>query len=330
MGRRCKQRIFQCVWVRKAGSEAVSWESWSTCGPCSRVCLSERCAGSHRLCASQQWHRVTHRPPTRALLHAFEQNLKKKGEAALRIHMSAVLLAVLKTPWPFQLAPQQWCDSESLWRRESEELYSQSSLPYSLLSSADVNEGDCQSWQVWNRHRGRGLISLQSVFFSLHPSVFLCWLHWSSKGVFKWNSPWSQTISSFSSWLGKGIHGHCSVSPGRAALSSHTHWCAWCDTAFTSPCCSHSAPGQSQAGHLLFWTWDTSGELSCPLLMAGNNLSDARVPNCVWDCSCCNHDVPDSDTAGHSLCTCMNSLPGTTQWNSPLGHKVPSSPVSHG
>lgn len=58
--------------------------------------------------------------------------------------------------------------------------------------------------KVWNRHRGRGLILLQSIFVSLHPFVFLCWLHWSSKGGFKCNYPWSQTMISFSSWLGKG------------------------------------------------------------------------------------------------------------------------------
>lgn len=77
----------------------------------------------------------------------------------------------------------------------------------------------------------------------------------------------------------------------------------------------------SEAGPFSFGHVDTSGEILCSLVMAGNNASDARAPCCVWCCSCWNHDVPDCDTHGRSQPLSLDVFSARdhcwgAQWNS--------------
>lgn len=131
--------------------------------------------------------------------------------------------------------------------------------------------------------------------------------------------PEVRPLAAFPAGWGREYMGTCSVSPGVPGVTLHS----------LHPAAATLAMAKARLGTCSFGHVDTSGELLCPLLMAGNNLSDARVPKCVWGCSCCNHDVPDSDTTSvPARILCQGPLSGTAL--TILGHKVPSSTASHG
>lgn len=260
-------------------------------------------------------------------LHAFAQNLNKKGEAALRIRMSPVFLSVFKTPWPFQLAPQHWCDNESLRRRESEELYSQSSL--SIFSS------------VWHRYEWRRLPELADpryeteerdwIYFGV--SLFHCTLLSCSAdctGAAREGSseiiPQVRPLSALPAGWGRNSVGTCSSLTGLCLELPHPRVlrCAWCDTAFTKPAAGTLGQGQSpastgvssEAGHLLFQT--------CRHLRGGFLSSTDGWKQCQW---CHSTELRLrlfqilTLMAGHSLWPCKHSLAAPSlrcsQWSSP-------------
>lgn len=175
--------------------------------------------------------------------------------------------------------------------------------------------------KVWNKHRGRGLISFQSIFISLRPFVFLlCWLPWSSREGCKWNYPWSGTITSSSVWLRKrAAPAACSVGSlmGEDELGAqlepwaHAHadaqvlpvWQCIYSNLLESTLASAKTQqvfGSSlKVGPCSFGHVDTLGEILRLLPMVGKNTRAAKTPNCgLGFRTCWNDEVSDSDTHG--------------------------------
>lgn len=302
------------------GTEAVSWESWSRRGTWCRVCLSEQppplCIWTVTPCHSEASNMRFF------CMHLLRTWIKKEkqhsGFACLQYFCQC-----LRHHGLFN-----WLLSTDVTMKACEEGNQRSFIPrahcpYSLLSGTDMNEGDCQNWQIQGmkqaQRKGTEFTSECLCFtppFCLAPLIAL-----EQQGRVQVKLSLKSDHYQLCQLAGEGTAWAPAAPWQGCALSCHTHGCSGVPgvtlhsqnllQALWARAKAQQARGSPlRLGTCSFRHADTSGEVFCALLMAGNNASDATALNCVWGCSRFWHSWQGTASDPASILWC-------SQWNSP-------------